>query len=551
MFGRKSRNKPNDPTADTPISDRESRDEIDAPTSDTSTSTGNSVDAAREAASAEGESHEVQEKSAPSLSYGAIDHRGLDPWDEKSRGSSHASGSRDLDDLQAMDDLDDIPTVAGSRPVKPASSASSAATSAESETRAGDHDHGDDHADNRGAGEAERDAVHDVPHDVVSSEPESGAPSDEDFAADELTVVEQRPRGQRDIYSLTGRAAPQVITPREQPQEPQHHDPLFDQPEDIPGARSTSDEDAVFANAPVSDLNMATMDEEKPASSGHRDSDQSTTKASAVSAGGYASREPASGYAGRDAYADRVDEPINETRVDMPTSSAYDPDRVDRTQYSGDSQRSTATAGDYQDGALPLAEDDDRPIDGTGDVDVDDEIYEDEDPRRGTTDFGLFLIRLALGAMLLFYGVRTLFELGGSSGVDGLHNDFYFMKGNELLAWAVPIVETAAGAFLVLGVLAPLGACMAVAVSSFMAMYSIDLQPGAFSPFNLAPHVQVWLLLTAVSIGVAFSGPGRWGVDATRGWARRPLGSGWFSTIIGLLAGAAVWVVVAQSNPFN
>ena len=153
--------------------------------------------------------------------------------------------------------------------------------------------------------------------------------------------------------------------------------------------------------------------------------------------------------------------------------------------------------------------------------------------------------------MLLFYGVRTLFELGGSSGVDGLHNDFYFMKGNELLAWAVPIIETAAGAFLVLGVLAPLGACMAVAVSSFMAMYSIDLQPGAFSPFNLAPHVQVWLLLTALSIGVAFSGPGKWGVDATRGWARRPLGSGWFSTIIGLLAGAAVWVVVAQSNPFN
>lgn len=548
MFGRKSRNKPSGPTADTPIPDRESRDEIDVPTSDTSTSTGNSADAARETASAEGESHEVQEKSAPSLSYGAIDHRGLDPWDEKSRGSSNASDSRDLDDLQAMDDLDDIPTVAGSRPVKPASSASSAATPAESETRAGNDDPRDDHADNRGAGEPERVTAHDVPHDVASSEPESEVPSDEDFAADELTVVEQRSRGRRDIYSLTGRAAPQVITPREQSQEAKTHDPLFDQPEDIPGARSTSDEDAVFANAPVSDLNMATMDEEEPASATPASADRS------------ASPESASRYAPHDTYVDRPDEQINETRVDMPTSGAYDRDHVDRAHYSDDRQgdrvaaglvASDGVAGEYRDGAVPLGEDDDRPVDSTGDVDVDDEIYEDEDPRRGTTDFGLFLIRLALGAMLLFYGVRTLFELGGSSGVDGLHNDFYFMKGNELLAWAVPIIETAAGAFLVLGVLAPLGACMAVAVSSFMAMYSIDLQPGAFSPFNMAPHVQVWVLLTALSIGVAFSGPGRWGVDATRGWARRPLGSGWFSTIIGLLAGAAVWVVVAQSNPFN
>lgn len=543
MFGRKSRNKPSGPTADTPIPDRESRDEIDVPTSDKPISTGNSAEAVRGSASAEGDSHKVQEKSAPSLSYGAIDHRGLDPWDDTSRGSSDASDSRDLDDLQAMDDLDDIPTVAGSRPVKPASSASSAT----SEDRAEDHDQ-DDHAGDRRATGPERVTAHDVPHDVASSEPESEGPSEEDYAADELTVVEQRPQGRRDIYALTGRAAPQVITPREQPQEAKTHDPLFDEPEDIPGARSSSDEDAVFANAPVSDLNMASMDEDEPVAATPSSADRSV------------SSESAPRYGTHDTYVDRGDEQINETRVDMPTSGAYDRDDVERVRYADDRQSdkaATAVMGgndvtdEYRDGAVPLGSEDDRPIDSTDDVDVDDEIGHDEDPRRGTTDFGLFLIRLALGAMLLFYGVRTLFELGGSSGVDGLHNDFYFMKGNELLAWAVPIIETAAGAFLVLGVLAPLGACMAVAVSSFMAMYSIDLQPGAFSPFNMAPHVQVWLLLTALSIGVAFSGPGRWGVDAARGWARRPLGSGWFSTIIGLLAGAAVWVVVAQSNPFN
>lgn len=525
MFGRKPRNKPSDPTADTPIPDSESRDEIDVPTSDTSTHTGNSADAVRGNAPAAGEPHEVQDKSAPSLSFGTIDHRGLDPWDDKPRGASDASDSHDLADLQALDDLDDIPTVAGSRPVKSPSS------SVEREDRTRNDAHEDDHVGDHGTGGPDDDAA----DDVASSE----AQSDEDFSADELTVVEQRPRGRRDIYSLTGRAAPQVITPREQPQEPKNHDRLFDEPEDIPGARSSSDEDAVFANAPVSDLNMATMDEEEPAS------------ATATSADRSGSPESASGYGIHDTYVDRPDEQINETRVDMPTSGAYDRDHVDTAHYADDRQSDKTAVGEYRDGAVPLGEDDDRPIDSSGDGDVDDETYEDEDPRRGTTDFGLFLIRLALGAMLLFYGVRTLFELGGSSGVDGLREDFYFMKGNELLAWAVPIVETAAGAFLVLGVLAPLGTCIAVAVSSFMAMYSIDLQPGAFSPFNLAPHVQVWLLLTALSVGVAFSGPGKWGVDATRGWARRPLGSGWFSTIIGLLAGAAVWVVVAQSNPFN
>lgn len=331
--------------------------------------------------------------------------------------------------------------------------------------------------------------------------------SNSPLGSDDVIEDHQRRHTPRDIYAVTGRAAPQIIPPARRQSE--HYDPAFDQRWENAETPPMTD-DAATGYAPTSERALAPMDEEQLDSHGAREKTAQETRIDMPT-----SRQQGSN--GRRGYDDHAP---------VPVSNGYASDEI---------------VGHDDDGHVH----DNEPSPGW------DNPHEILDTRRGTTDFGLFLSRLALGLMLLFHGLRTLFEWGGSAGVDGLQNDFFFMKGNEILSWAIPIAETASGAFLILGVLAPLAAAVSIAIASLMSMYSIDLQPGAFSPFNASAQVQVWLLLTGMAVGMAFTGPGRWGVDGARGWSRRPVWSGWLSVIVGLLAGAALWVVVAGSNPFN
>ena len=173
----------------------------------------------------------------------------------------------------------------------------------------------------------------------------------------------------------------------------------------------------------------------------------------------------------------------------------------------------------------------------------------EEETRRGTTDLGLLLQRLALGAMLIIHSVGTFFRLGGNEGISGLESAFADYPYGSGLAVVVPTLELAAGVFLLLGLLTPIAALVAIAVTGFLALHAFVTQSDGFNVFAWTPETWVPVMLLAASLVVQFTGPGRYGIDASRGGARRPLVSSWIGVLLGLAAAGLIWWFGTGVNP--
>ena len=173
----------------------------------------------------------------------------------------------------------------------------------------------------------------------------------------------------------------------------------------------------------------------------------------------------------------------------------------------------------------------------------------EEETRRGTTDFGLFLMRLFLGAFLIIDSVAIFFRLGGNEGISGLESAFADYPYGSGLAVVVPTLELAAGVFLLLGLLTPIAALVAITVTGFMALHAFVSQSDGFNVFAWTPETWVPVMLLAASLVVQFTGPGRYGIDASRGWAKRPLVSSWVGALLGLAAAGLIWWFGTGINP--
>lgn len=169
--------------------------------------------------------------------------------------------------------------------------------------------------------------------------------------------------------------------------------------------------------------------------------------------------------------------------------------------------------------------------------------------RRGTIDFGLFLLRIVFSAWLIIQAVGTFFSLGNHEGIAGLESAFSAYNQDHLLAILVPSLQLAAGIFLLLGLLAPLAGMVAVTVSGFLAVHQLaDAQVG-LNIFNWEETLWVPVMVAAIAVVVQFTGPGLYALDGARGWARRPLASSWIFAILGIVAVVAAWWLFAGTNP--
>lgn len=177
-------------------------------------------------------------------------------------------------------------------------------------------------------------------------------------------------------------------------------------------------------------------------------------------------------------------------------------------------------------------------------------VLVEEPVQRGTIDFGLLLLRLALGAFLILDSLGIFFRLGGNEGIAGLETAFADYSYGNALAIAVPTLELAAGVFLVLGLLTPVAAAVAVAVTGFLALHALHTSGLGFNVFAWGTDVWVPVMLLFASLAVQFTGPGLYGVDAQRGWARRPLASSWIFALVGIAAAAVIWWFGTAINPF-
>lgn len=221
-------------------------------------------------------------------------------------------------------------------------------------------------------------------------------------------------------------------------------------------------------------------------------------------------------------------------------STAYETFAYDRAQQQPTTVTPTPVAAAPV-AAAPVAVDQDQSTAAAG--------TETRDHRRGTIDFGLFIIRLMLGLWLILEAVGTFFRLGGDPGLSGLEADYSGYLAPEGLAIVIPSLQLAAGVFLVLGLITPVFAMLATIATSFTALHELTTSGAGIDVFAWPESVWLSLVLLGSSLALQFTGPGFISLDYGRSWARRPLLSSWLFVLLAVAGGIALWWFGAGINP--
>lgn len=172
--------------------------------------------------------------------------------------------------------------------------------------------------------------------------------------------------------------------------------------------------------------------------------------------------------------------------------------------------------------------------------------------RRGTQDLGLLVPRVALGAVFIAHGLQKVFGWWGGPGLAGFRATLTEAgyQHADLLTYLAAGAQIASGVLLVLGLFTPVAAAVALAllVNSLLATLSAGRQDGgAVVLGSAAEHL---LVMAAAAVTIILAGPGRYGFDGGRGWARRPFIGSSLALVLGIAGGVAAWFYLRGNNPF-
>ncbi|MCV7197258.1 DoxX family protein [Mycobacterium angelicum] len=184
------------------------------------------------------------------------------------------------------------------------------------------------------------------------------------------------------------------------------------------------------------------------------------------------------------------------------------------------------------------------------------DIDEEEDRlraagRRGTQNFGLLILRIGLGAVLVAHGLQKVFGWWDGQGLTGFRHSLSDIgyQHADILAYVSAGGEIVAGVLLVLGLFTPLAAAGALAFLINGLLASMSAQHSHPFTYFLPNGHEYQITLVAMAVAVILSGPGRYGLDARRGWAHRPFIGSFVALLVGIAAGVAVWVFLNGVNP--
>lgn len=174
------------------------------------------------------------------------------------------------------------------------------------------------------------------------------------------------------------------------------------------------------------------------------------------------------------------------------------------------------------------------------------------DDRRGTQDLGLLLLRVAVGALLIGHGLQKIFGWWGGPGLGGFRDQLTDVgfRNADILTYVAAGGQIAAGVLLVLGLFTPIAAAGALGylVTAVLAEASIARDEARLSAFLTDGHEYQLVLVVAVA-AIILIGPGKYGLDAGRGWSRRPFVGSFAALLLGVGAGVAIWVLLNGANP--
>lgn len=102
---------------------------------------------------------------------------------------------------------------------------------------------------------------------------------------------------------------------------------------------------------------------------------------------------------------------------------------------------------------------------------------------------------------------------------------------------------------LVLGLFTPLAGAGALAFLINGTLANVSARPYSQFSYFLPDGHEYQITLVVMAVAVILSGPGRYGLDAGRGWAHRPFIGSFVALLTGIAAGIAIWVLLNGVNP--
>ncbi len=150
---------------------------------------------------------------------------------------------------------------------------------------------------------------------------------------------------------------------------------------------------------------------------------------------------------------------------------------------------------------------------------------------------GILILRLVVGLTLAAHGAQKLFGWFGGyglKGTGGFLEQLGFVPGRRQALFA-GLAEAVGGLLLALGLATPLAAALIIAVMT-VASVSVHLKHGFF---NHNQGYEYTLILAAVALSIAMTGPGAISLDAVLGLHDAGPAWGLVAAVLGL-AGAAI-----------
>jgi putative oxidoreductase len=137
-------------------------------------------------------------------------------------------------------------------------------------------------------------------------------------------------------------------------------------------------------------------------------------------------------------------------------------------------------------------------------------------------------------------------------GLNGWEDSLSTMgfKYADILTYVATGGQIAAGVLLVLGLFTPVAAAGALAylVTGLLAEAMAAHEDARLASFLTDGYEYKAFLACAVA-AIVLTGPGRYGFDAGRGWARRPFVGSFIALVLGVGVGVAAWVLLNGGNP--
>lgn len=172
--------------------------------------------------------------------------------------------------------------------------------------------------------------------------------------------------------------------------------------------------------------------------------------------------------------------------------------------------------------------------------------------RRGTQDLGLLVLRWGIGVLFIGHGLQKTFGWWGGSGIDGLRGSLSAAgyRYPDVMAYVGSGAQIAVGVLLILGLFTPLAAAAALAYVVNAALLVIDTaRADGYAAVIASEQVQYLVVLCVAVVAIVLVGPGRYGFDAARGWARRPFIGSFLALVLGVGGGIAGWIFLQGDIP--